>query len=162
MVKLEDSNNFKLTKQEDTLIRAFVRDYYKLIRSGAGSAMPSSVAWEDITKRVVDKFGDGAWYFGRALNTIGSNLSKSVEGGGDVYVKTMPDRSTLVFGSDELEDMLYRLGKFYFARSFCHGYESLRGTSYSWVQIDDYVNGRKGILEIEGLGERLPELDGIF
>ena len=162
MIELGDSVNFKLTKQEDALIKAFVKDYCKLIKSSAGYAMPSSFAWEDITKRVVNELGDGAWYFGRALNTIGSCLSKTVKGGKDVFRKTMPDRSMFTFAFGELEEMLYRIGKFYFARSFGHDYESLRSTSNSWVRIDDYVKERKKILDMESIGERLPELDGMF
>jgi len=155
----EESKQFEMTKREEGMVERFAKEYGKVIRGNNSYGMPSTFAVEEIVKRVVDELGGGLWFFGRALNEVSSILSRSRSG---KFEKVLSDRSVVRFGLGELEERLFDIGRYYFGKTFDHGYESLRDVSKSWVDLDDYVKGREGELGMDRVVRRLPELGGIF
>ena len=153
-----DSKEFKLTNQEETMVKEFARRYAEMIEKAGVDIMPSMFAVENLVSEIVNQLGNGTWFFGRALNEVRSGLSKVREG----FEKTLPDRSIFKFKKEDLKQSLYDMGKYYFAKTFDHRYESLRSTSKSWIDLDDYVQQRTEQLKLDNMIEKLPELEGIF
>jgi hypothetical protein len=159
-MKFEESKEFELTKREEGMVKRFAKEYGKVIRGYSSWGMPSTFAVEEIVERVVDELGGGLWFFGKALNEVSSMLVRRNPG---EFEKTLvSDRSVVRFGLGELEERLFDIGRYYFGRTFDHGYERLRDVSKCWVDLDDYVKGREGELGMDGVVRRLPELEGMF
>ncbi len=158
----EESKLFELTKKEEGMIQKFAKEYGQVIRNYGPWGMPSTFAVQDITKRVVDELGDGLWFFGKALNEVSSVLSRRDGGSGNEFEKTLSDRSVVRFGEGDLEKNLYDIGRYYFAKTFDHGYESLKSLSKSWIDLDEYVKQRDKHIKLDKIIKKLPELEGIL
>jgi hypothetical protein len=153
----EESKQVELTNQEETLIKQFAKLYSEKINKAGENVMPSSFVVETLVEDVVDEFGNRLWFFGRALNEVGSGIKKRIGG----FEKMIADRSVVRCKEGELEEWLNELGRYYFAKTFDHGYESLRSVSKSWVDLDEYVKQRKKQIKLDSMVKKLPELHGI-
>lgn len=157
----EESKEFELTSNEERMIKKFVKEYSKGILNFGPWGMPSSFFTQDIAKTVVRELGGGLWFFGKALSEVSSMLIKRQQNQLQ-FEKTLSDRSVVRFGEEELEERLFDIGRYYFAKMFDHGYESLRSTSQSWVVLDDYVKERVKTIKLDKMVSKLPELEGVF
>ena len=161
----EQSKQFSLTKEEDSFLKGCIESVINLMQAKASNSTLYIIhpdAIEDIATKAPISNENWRWFFGRAMCVAFSIKIISRTANDAVYECTLPDRSTFTFSHKDLQENLYDIGRFYFARTFDHSYESLRSTGNQWANLDNYVKERKQILRNEEIVKRLPELDGIF
>ena len=160
----EQSKQFELTDEEIEYLNSFIQTVLNAtdILSASTLSLNRESDLQKIAETIRVSKEERRWFFGRALMTALSSITKTYSQDGTIFTKKLPDRSEITFKQDVLEKTLYDLGRFYLARTFDHSYESLRDISKSWVVLDEYVKERQQTLKIKKMLKKLPELEGIF